>query len=87
MNNDAASRQTDLLKATSNYCAQLRWKSSRAAFIGLVQEMAGLTAKDITTELQLSRVRRYRHDLKKVMEYIMKSQNPFQSEDKAKKNM
>lgn len=83
VNADAASRQTGLISATNNYCARLRWmltKSSRAAFIGLVQEMAGLTTKeDVTAELQPSRVGRDRRDLKKVIEHIEKSRNPFQN--------
>ena len=61
-------------------------KSSRAAFIGLVREMAGLTTKeDVTAELQPSRVRRDRRDLNKVMEHIKKSRNPFQIADSAPK--
>lgn len=87
VNADAASRQTGLVSATNNYCARLRWmltKSSRAAFIGLVQEMTGLTTKeDVTAELQPSRIRRDRDDLKKVMEHIKKSRNPFQGKDRA----
>ena len=89
VNADAASRQTCLVSATNNYCARLRWmltKSSRAAFIGLVREMAGLTTKeDVTAELQPSRVRRDRRDLNKVMEHIKKSRNPFQIADSAQK--
>ena len=89
VNADAASRMTGLVSATNNYCAPLRWmltKSSQAAFIGLVQEMAGLTSKeDVTAELQPSRVRRDRRDLNKVMEHIKKSRNPFQSTDRAPK--
>ena len=69
---------------------QLLWwmltKSSRAAFIGLVREMAGLTTKEhVTAELQPSRVRRDRRDLNKVMEHIKKSLNPFQIADSAPK--
>ena len=47
---DAASRQTHLISTTNS--ARLRWmltKSSRAAFIGMVQEMAGLTTKEDVT--------------------------------------
>ena len=43
VNADAASKQTGLVSATNNYCAWLQWmltKSSRAAFIGLLREMA-----------------------------------------------
>ena len=89
VNADAASRQTGLVTATNNYGARLRWmltKSSRAAFIGQVREMAGLTNKeDVTAELQPSRVRRDRRDLNKVMEHIKKSRNPFQIADSAQK--
>ena len=64
-------------------------KSSRAAFIGLVREMAGLTTKeDVTAELQPSRVRRDRRDrrdLNKVIEHIIKSRNPFQIADSSPK--
>ena len=91
VNADAASRQTGLVSAMNNYCARLRWvltKSSRAALIGLVREMAGLTTKeDVTAELQPSRIRRDRLDLNKVMEHINKSRNPFQIADSAKKKI
>ena len=61
-------------------------KSSRAAFIELVREMAGLTTKeDVTAELQPSRVRRHRRYLNKVMEHIKKLRNPFQIADSAPK--
>ena len=90
VNADAASRQTGLVSATNNYCARLQWmltKSSRAAFIGLVREMAGLTTTEyVTAGLQPSRVRRDRRDLNKVMEHIKKSRNPFQIADSAKKH-
>jgi len=55
---NAASRQTGLISTTNS--ARLWWmltKSSRAAFIGMVQEMAGLTTKeDVTADCWVATV-------------------------------
>lgn len=81
VNADAASRLTGITSATNSYCARLRWmvtKSTRASFISLVQEMAGLTVKnDVAAELRPARIDRDIKDLKQILKQIEESRNPF----------
>ena len=84
VNTDAASRLTGISSATNSYTARLRWmvtKSTRASFISLVQEMAGLIVNDdVAAELRPARIDRDMRDLKKVMRQIEDSRNPFEME-------
>lgn len=81
VNADAASRLTGITSATNNYSARLRWmitKSTRASFISLVQEMAGLIVKDdVAAEFQPARIDCDMRDLRKVIKQITDSRNPF----------
>ena len=62
VNADAASRLTGIVSATNNYAARLRWmitKSTRASFISLVQEIAGMiSTNDVSAEQRPSRIER-----------------------------
>ena len=64
VNADAASRLTGIVSATNNYAARLRWmitKSTRASFISLVQEIAGMiNTNDVSAEQRPSRIERDR---------------------------
>lgn len=87
VNADAASRLTGITSATNSYSARMRWmitKSTRASFTSLVQEMAGLIEKDdVSAELRPSRMERDVSDLKKVMNHIQDSCNPFEMDEEA----
>ena len=88
INADAASRLTGISAFTNNFAARLRWivtKSTRAKFVSLVQEMAGISQKDDTkAELKPSRIKRDKRDLAKIVEQIRSSCDPFESESSAK---
>ena len=60
---------------TNNFAARLRWmvtKSTRASFVSLVQEMAGISHKEDTkAELKPSRMSRDNRDLERVQEQIL----------------
>ena len=81
INADAASRLTGITAFTNDYYARLRWmitKSTRASFISLIQEMAGLISKeDVTSELRERRIRRDNEDLQKIMKQIQDTNNPL----------
>ena len=62
INANAASRLTGVTTFINNFAARLKWmvtKSTRATFISLVHEMAGIVQKeDTAAELQSSHIRR-----------------------------
>lgn len=81
VNADAASRLTGIGSFTTNHNARLRWmitKTSRAAFVSSLFEMAGVIPKeDTTAELQIARIKRDRSDCQKITQQILSSFNPF----------
>ena len=84
INADAASRLTGITSSTNNYAARLRWmltKSTRASFVSLLHEMAGLIVKENTTALlRPARIKRDDRDVKTVVKQIQDSCNPFGNE-------
>lgn len=84
VNADAASRMTGYTAATNNYSARLRWsvtKGSRAAVISAALDLAGMQADSGSqAELSSSRICRDNGDLKKVMDVILASADPFNME-------
>ena len=81
INADAASRLTGITAFTNDYSARLRWmitKSTRASFITLLHEMAGMiTKEDVTGELQPKQIQRDGEDLRKIIKHICDTNNPF----------
>lgn len=89
VNADAASRLTGMSSFTNNFAARLRWmltKSTRANFVSLVQDMAGISYGDDTkAELKPSRIRRDNRDLERVLDQIKSNCNPFEEGSSQKK--
>lgn len=78
---DAASRMTGYTAATKNYSARLCWsitKGSRAAIISAALEMVGMQRNnDAQAELCKSRIRHDKDDLRKVLNVVVASADPF----------
>jgi len=66
---------------TINFAARLRFmitKSGRSTMVNALMKMAGInTIEDATTELSPARIARDNADLKKVVDQIKTSGNPF----------
>ena len=81
INADAASRLTGIASMTNNHSARLRWmvtKSSRAAFVGALFDMAGIAiTEDTAAELRPARIKRDRSDKEKVIGQTKESLNHF----------
>ena len=82
INADAASRLTGISAFQQSDAAKNRWtitRTARSAVVGELLNMAGLkkTSEDVHKELRPSRVRRDNEDLKKLVEGIEASHNPF----------
>ena len=86
VNRDAASRLTGITAMTNNYNARLRWmltKAARTALVSKLQEITGVNSKqDVIADMRPSKLKRNTSDLKRVIEQIKETCNPFKEEPK-----
>jgi hypothetical protein len=84
VNKDGDSRLTGIAAFSHSDTARRRWmvtRSARSAIVGNLMSKAGLKSpEDITKELKPYRIKKDNEDLKKLIESIQNTMNPFTQE-------